>query len=361
MEEQTIATLAEMLDEDDMLGHLKGFVNDLYSAFERLGSAGPDWVSGIRERRWNGVLCLGMGGSAAGGSALSSLADSEGALPVWVHRDQNLPSWWNPSHLVIATSYSGNTEETLKATREVIEQGGTVIAICSGGELAGLAELVKGVHLVLVPGGQPPRSAFGHLFGTQLSLAWNLGLLPRPSTLELKDMLESLQSHLDECDFTANPENEIAHLAASLVDRPIAVVGCTELSAMVHRFTCQLNENSARFARGSVLPEMNHNELIAWGGVGEDIDPRSSEQALLQLMWRGMEKRTLQRFDWFSNHLETEHAWRLICEGRTLLEAILHSCIIMDWLSCALALLHGKDPSSITPIQSLKDHLASVE
>jgi hypothetical protein len=106
---------------------------------------------------------------------------------------------------------------------------------------------------------------------------------------------------------------------------------------------------------------MNHNEIIAWGGVGDDCDPRSAEQALLLLTWGGMNARVKQRFDWFSNHLSTEHGWRIICEGRTLLEAMLYSCITMDWLSCALALLHGKDPTAIGPITSLKEHLSNID
>ena len=361
MSEATIADLAEKLDSEGMLSHLQSFVSDLRGSFERLGSAGPSWVEELRSRSWKGVLCLGMGGSAAGGSALASLSDVQGSLPVNVHRDHGIPHWWDREHLVIATSYSGNTEETLDAVRNVISKGGCVICICSGGELAGLAELYSDVHLVLVPAGQPPRSAFGHLFGTQLSLAWNLGLFRKPSSGDLEAMLQRLQNHLEACDFTRHPQNDIAFLAAALVDRSIALIGVTELSSMVNRFVCQFNENSARFARATVMPEMNHNEIIPWGGVGPDKDPDSSQQALLLLTWKGIHERIAQRMNWFVEHLETEWAWKIECEGSSLLEAMLYSCISMDWLSCGLALLHGKDPTAIGPIVALKEHLASVK
>ena len=360
MPEATIADLVEQLDQSDMLGHLRGFVADLSSAFERLGSAGPAWVPGIKSRAWKGIICLGMGGSAAGGAALASLADREGVLPVRIHRDHGLPSWWLPEHLVIATSYSGNTEETLDAVRLAISKGGTVIAICSGGELAGLCESHSDAFLVLVPSGQPPRSAFGHLFGAQLSLAWSLGLLRKPKAIDLDDMLNRLRTHIEQSDFVAHPENNIAHLAAAMVERPIAIIGATELSAMVYRFASQFNENAARFARTAILPEMNHNELIAWGGIGPDSDPESHQQALLLLTWKNLHPRVSQRFDWFSQHLSTEWAWKVNCEGSTLLEAMLYACVMMDWLSCALALLHGKDPTAIAPIISLKEYLAST-
>lgn len=361
MSEATIADLAEKLDSEGMLSHLSSFVLDLRSSFERLGAAAPDWVEEIRSRSWKGVLCLGMGGSAAGGSALASLVADQGTLPVNIHRDYGLPNWWNEEHLVIATSYSGNTEETLDAVRNAISKNGCVICICSGGELAGLAELYSDVHLVLVPKGQPPRSAFGHLFGTQLSLAWNLGLLPKPSSGDMEAMLKRLQKHLEECDFTQHPENDIAHLAAALVERTIAIIGVTELSAMTNRFVCQFNENSARFARATIMPEMNHNEIISWGGVGPDKDFSSSQQALLLLSWKGVNERVAQRMNWFVEHLETEWAWKIKCEGSSLLEAMLYCCISMDWLSCGLALLHGKDPTAIGPIVALKEYLSSVK
>ena len=361
MTDSTIADLAQKLDTEGMLDYLRSFIADLRGSFERLGTAGPAWVPSLKANRWKGILCLGMGGSAAGGSALASLAAHEGVLPVNVHRDHGLPSWWEPEHLIIATSYSGNTEETLDAVRKAISEGGTVISICSGGELAGLSELHENAHLVLVPSGQPPRSAFGHLFGTQLSLAWSLGLFRKPKSNDLEDMLNRLQTHVDDSDFVSAPNNDIALLAAAMVERPIAIIGPTEMSAVVDRFTSQLNENSARFARGAILPEMNHNEIIAWGGVGPDADPRSPEQALLLLTWGGMHHRIVQRFEWFSKHLSTEWAWKLNCEGRTLLEAILYSCVTMDWLSCALALLHGKNPTAIGPIIGLKEYLASIK
>jgi glucose/mannose-6-phosphate isomerase len=89
---------------------------------------------------WSGVICLGMGGSGAGGRFLKSLADAEGGLPIVVWSDYGLPSWWGPDWLVLATSYSGDTEETLGGVREALESGGTVIGVSSGGQLAEMLE-----------------------------------------------------------------------------------------------------------------------------------------------------------------------------------------------------------------------------
>ena len=99
---------------------------------------------------------------------------------------------------------------------------------------------------------------------------------------------------------------------------------------------------------------------MAWGGVGEDQDPQAKNQALVMMSWDGMHPRVSQRMDWFVSNCPTENAWKIHGEGNSLCEVLMHQCIMMDWLSIALALLHGKDPSSIDPIISLKDHLEQI-
>jgi len=130
---------------------------------------------------------------------------------------------------------------------------------------------------------------------------------------------------------------------------------------VVNRIKNQFNENAARFVRPGVVPEMNHNESVAWGGVGEDQDPDVPNQALLFLTWDGMHPRVRQRIDWMVAHTTTETAWNLAGEGSTLLEALLYHCLVMDWLSLSVAVLHGKDPAAIGPINALKAHLSSVQ
>ena len=122
-----------------------------------------------------------------------------------------------------------------------------------------------------------------------------------------------------------------------------------------------MNENAARFVRIGVVPEMNHNESVAWGGIGPDTDPDAPNQALLVLTWPGMHPRVQQRLDWMVAHATTETAWNLVGEGNSLLECLLYHCLVMDWLSITLAFLHGKDPAAIGPINALKDHLNSVQ
>ena len=146
-----------------------------------------------------------------------------------------------------------------------------------------------------------------------------------------------------------------------MVENPIAIIGPSELSPALCRFKNQLNENSARFARIGEVPEMNHNELIAWGGVGKYQDQDAPNQAVIIVSWPGMNERVTHRMDWFVANCPTDLAWKIQGEGESLLECLLHICIMMDWLSIALALLSGKDPTAIDPIISLKEYLSQID
>jgi glucose/mannose-6-phosphate isomerase len=353
-----IVRLAEALDDENMIGHTRSFVDDIKNGLDMMQRNLHPWLHDIAGSSWQGVLCLGMGGSAAGGDFLSILCDRFGTLPVKTSRSYEIPAWWNEQHLIIATSHSGNTEETISAVEIAANNGGTIIVISSGGVLSGLSELHENVHLISSPGGQPPRTAFGHLFSRQLALLNQLDILPEMIDDE---MISRLQTANESCDIIADPEGSIASLALSLMEHDIALLGPNELHPALVRMKNQFNENSARFARIGVVPEMNHNEIVAWGGIGDNSDPKSSEQGLLILTWDAIGQRVEQRMDWFVANCPTETAWRIHGEGETLIEALLHLCITMDWLSIALGLLHGKDPAGIEPIHALKAHLQSVD
>ena len=359
--EPTLVDLAERLDTEGMVGFTRAFHDDLRRGFETVNPERYPWMDDLRKAPWSGVLCLGMGGSAAGGDFLAALTEHEGGCPVVVRRDYSLPAWFNATWLVLATSHSGNTEETVAAAEAALKMDATVVVIATGGVLAGLPELFPRCHLIPTVGGQPPRTAFGHIFSRQVAVMEHLGLLTSQAPEQRASMLERLEANNQHFDVLSQPEGDIALLAAALMDQPIAVIGPSELSPALNRFKNQMNENAARFVRIGVLPEMNHNESVAWGGVGSDADPNASEQALLLLTWHGMHPRVQQRLDWMVAHASTETAWNLVGEGTSLLECLLYHCLVMDWLSITLAFLHGKDPAAIAPINALKAHLNSVQ
>ncbi len=338
--------LIASLDAEDMIGYTRRFVDDLEKAFAA--------DHGIEDRGdWNGVLCLGMGGSGAGGAFLESLASHGGGVPFVPWKDYDLPAWWGDDWLVLATSYSGNTEETLSGVRTALAEGGTVIGISSGGELAEMVSDHESAAWVEVPSGQPPRSAFGHLFGAQLNICWALSLLPRPD--DLAGMIARLREASESSDLIGG-DGMASDLAASFEGRGLGILSAPELAAVGIRFANQCNENAGSFARPVTIPEMHHNEIVAWDSDGVD-----SSQAIVLLTWDGMHARVGHRVEWTIGALGVEVAWRIGCEGESLVEAMLHGAHVTDWVSIVWALLNGKDPTSIGPISALKEHLSGIE
>ena len=346
MAESDIPSLLAELDTGDMAGFTRRFVDDLETAV-------ASDVGIEADSDWSGVICLGMGGSGASGRFLKSLADAEGGLPFVIWSDYGLPSWWGPEWLVLATSYSGDTEETLDGVREALESGGTVIGVSSGGQLAEMLEASDDCALLSVPGGQAPRSAFGHIFGTQLAACWAMGLLPSPSTGEISRMLDRLRTTSSGANL-AGGDGMSETMARSMQGREIGIVSPAELGPAGYRFSCQINENSDGFANPSAVPEMNHNEIVAWVSEG-------TSRALIVLTSEGMHPRTQARVGWMLDNIESEVVWRIECEGESLLERLLYAAHITDWVSIALALVNGVNPSEMAAIDSLKAHLASIQ
>jgi len=332
-------------DKSDMAGFTRKFVDDLEAAMSAEIEIEADMD-------WSGVVCLGMGGSGAGGMFLSALANESGGLPFVVWNNYGMPSWWGPDWLVLATSYSGNTEETLEGVRQALREGGVVVGISSGGELEQLLSQSDDALCISIPSGQMPRSAFGHIFGSQLAVCWALGILPKSSEDELTQMLSRLRSGSKSADIVGG-DGRVASIANGMSEKEIAIVSSNEMASVGVRFTNQLNENSERFSRPVQLPEMNHNEIVAW-------DRNSSSQALLYLASPHTHPRVRARMNWMMVNLEAGDSWLLECEGESLIESLLIAAHITDWISIALAVMNGIDPSEMAAISSLKAHLSTL-
>ena len=347
MKDRDLQKIADELDSQDMIGFTRNFIDDFETSISTVIDIDSD-------QDWAGVLCLGMGGSGAGGMFLSTLADNSGGLPFVVWRDYGLPSWWGPEWLVIATSYSGNTEETISGVREVLDSGGTVIGISSGGEMKEILSNSDGSLFVSVPGGQMPRSAFGHLFGTQLSVCWSLGIMEKPSGKEINDMIQRLRSSSIEFDISGG-NGLVVTMAESMLDNQIGIIAPTMLISAAHRFANQLNENSDVFARPSELPEMNHNEIVAWASTND------SQHSIIYFSCEGIHPRVSSRMNWMLENIENHNSWIIDCEGESLLERLLYASHISDWISIALALLRGVDPSEMASIDELKSYISKIQ
>ena len=131
------------------------------------------------------------------------------------------------------------------------------------------------------------------------------------------------------------------------------IISPTELGAAGYRFACQINENANGFANPADVPEMNHNEIVAWQSEGQS-------RALIALTCEGIHPRSQARMHWLMDNLESQVSWRIECEGQSLLERLLYVTHVTDWISIMLAVLKENNPSEMTPIDSLKAHLSTI-
>ena len=216
MSGQRIEELAESLDTEDMCGLTRNFVDD----FEKAISSETGLESDLD---WTGVIFIGMGGSGSAGRFLKNISDEEGGLPFVVWGDYGLPHWWGPDWLVVATSYSGDTEETIDGVMKAIDSGGTVVGISSGGELTRILDSHEESVSIAIPKGQMPRSAFGHILGAQLAVCWSMGILARPEEQELQSMIDRIRESSRKLDIISGDGMSEA-LARNLVDSEIGII-----------------------------------------------------------------------------------------------------------------------------------------
>ena len=298
------------------------------------------------------IFIVGMGGSAIGGDVFASWIADRAKVPIQVVRDYRIPAYGRPEDLLIAVSYSGNTEETLAATTQGLKLGCRVVAITSGGTLRDLAR-ANDMRVLPVPTGLPPRGAFGHLFGILSGIGgeWAVG--------NLTDELGQAINHLRSLRKALRPESGVrSNRAKSLALRIRSTVpvtyGAGPFVAIARRWQTQLNENAKVLAFSSTFPEADHNELVGWV---EDARARTHRAILLRDRDEAPDlRRQLDiTVSLMSRKAKVEQVHD---EGPTLVSRMLGTLYLGDYVSLYLAVLRRVDPLVLKPIQTLKAKLA---
>lgn len=294
------------------------------------------------------VLVSGLGGSGIGGTTVAQVAGSELCVPFLVNKGYELPSYAGENTLLIISSYSGNTEETVRVLEKAISTGAKIVCISSGGKVIETAKS-HGLDHILIPGGMPPRACIGYSMIQQLFVLSALGLISDSFIGQLERSVEMLNSR----------EEEIRRKAAELADflyqrRPI-LYAVDHFEAALIRFRQQLNENSKMLCWHHVVPEMNHNELVGWRQENEN----------LAVVWF----RSKHDFDRCNQRIElnksvvgnyTSNQLEVWSEGESLLEAYIYFINVGDWTSLYLAEKNGFDPMEIDVINGLKSKLSEM-
>jgi len=298
-----------------------------------------------------------MGGSAIGGDLAAAIAADTCPIPILIYRGYDLPAYADEHTLVIASSYSGNTEETLSAFEVARGRGCPLVALTTGGELARLADAWN-VPLVSFDYRSPPRAALGFMFTSLLGILRALGAIGDLDAewAEALSLLEAEGSALTPA--VPQSANRAKQLAAHLVDRIPLVVGAEALEPVARRWKTQFNENSKHWAALDELPELDHNTLSGTHFPAE----MAARFRVLFLSSAGLRPRNQLRLDLTRKVLENRHVvchW-LPVPGQTKLAQILTAVQLGDYASCYLAFLNGVDPTTIADITNLKQQMSEA-
>jgi glucose/mannose-6-phosphate isomerase len=299
------------------------------------------------------ITVAGMGGSAIGGDLAAALLAGELKIPMNVHRDYGLPAYVGRDSLVIASSYSGNTEESLSSFEEAQRRGARVLVLTTGGKIAELARAAKYPVITFSYPAQP-RAALGYSLGLVLGALTRLGFV-RDLSADIDAALADV-AKLEERVHEGARTNDAKKLAIELYGRIIFAYGGGVLGVMARRVKGQWNENAKNWGAFDVLPELNHNGVVGFP------HPAIARDALTVLLLRSDRDnpRHKLRFDVTRELLDRASVPHKTLQfgGANMLSEVLQLTLFTDYVSFYVALLNGVDPSPVKSIDYLKERLA---
>jgi glucose/mannose-6-phosphate isomerase len=346
------------LDSDNIFEVIKEFPEQVKKALE-IGNEAPliNNADEIKE-----ILILGMGGSAIGGDLIRAyLKNIEGArhLRISVNRNYDIPDYIDNSCLVIGSSYSGNTEETLTAFEAASEKTIKLYAICTDGKLEELAKDFSS-PIAYLPKGFQPRCALGFSFFVLLRVLQRSGVILGGGVDQINKEIDDTLRVLEERTIEYREifdKNDALRLANKFYNKvPVFYSACERLDSVNLRWRGQIQENAKALAFGNVLPEMNHNEINSW-----EL-PKQLQKDFVVVFMRDKEDhaRIKLRFEAFGDMLKEsgKEIVNLTGVGESLLARMFDLIYLADWVSFYLALMYGKDPAAIPAITNLKEYLS---
>lgn len=342
------------LDPSGMLGRIRDLPSQCRQAWEQASTltVSPEY------RQPAQVVILGMGGSAIGGDLLRDAVANECPAPIRVLRDYSLPADVGANAMVIGSSYSGDTEETLAAFQEAASRGARLAVVAGGGRLLDEARN-RALPLLTIKYQGEPRAVLGFSFFLLLGLLHRTGLIGDKSKDldEATGIMESLNQRLSPD--VPEEKNPAKQLAAALHGNLAVIYGSSILEGVSRRWKGQINENAKSWAFFEVFPELNHNAL-----VGYEMPKDLAKRIRVVLLYSDrLHPRTKRRYQitqeimaqrGISSHVVSS-------EGDSVLSNMMSSVLFGDYVSYYLALLNGVDPSPVAVISFLKDKLKSID
>jgi glucose/mannose-6-phosphate isomerase len=326
-------------------------------AQDALGVAEKEWqqlgyryeVDLSRFQNISNVVVAGMGGSALYAVFLRSWPGT--SVPLDIVRDYELPAYVDENTLVISSSYSGNTEETLAALEEAEARRAQIVVIASGGKLADLAK-EKDYPLFTIPGGIQPRMCTFYFIAAMVQLLEPLGIVPQGSTAELAAAGEWLKDQTaDWRPEVAASKNQAKKLAQEMMGKSVVVYSGPKLFPAANKWKICCNENAKTVAWVNQYPEFNHNEFIGWTS-----HPVEKPYAVIEIRSNLEHERVQKRFTVSERLLSGKRPAPeiVVPKGESLIQQVLWTANLAEFATLYLALLNGLNPTPVDLVERLK-------
>jgi len=343
-------TSFSQLDTTHLLAAIDDVPDQLQAAWEwGLTQPLPDW------QQIDNVLIAGMGTSASAADLLTAYLADRCAIPIIVHRDYGLPGWAKDQHtLVIASSHSGKTEETLDAFSEAVRRGCRTMATTAGGKL--LPEMIEPSWAYPLTTQTP--ITLGSSYGLLLAAFTRLGLILDP-TADLSSAIATLRKQQNDLQAQVPiPQNPAKRLAGQLMGRWVSVFGSGLLAPVARYWKGQISVMAKTWSQFECLPEADHNTAAA------TLHPESLLSYTFTLFLRAEadNPRNHMRADLTRHHfmlegLATDQIDALGENGLANQWSLVH---FGDYVAYYLAILYDVNPAPGEVLQAFKDELASV-
>ncbi len=343
-------------DKSDMFSKLVNFHGQIKEAVE-IGNK----VKLNIGKKINKIVLTGLGGSAIAGDLLRSYLSDEIKVPLLVNRDYFLPKFVDQNTLLIVSSYSGNTEETISAYEDGIKKKAKIICITSNGEIEKIA-LKKKHPIIKIPSGYPPRTALGYSFFPLLVVLSKLGFVKNKK----REIAETIKLIEEKSKVYSNPEHEenLAYKIATRIAGSIPFIYSSgKFDVVAMRWACQIEENAKMLAHFNVFPELNHNEIVGWSGEVEGGFKELMSKISVVILRDDDEYERIKHRIEITDELLRPYAGEVLniySEGNTPLARIFSQIYLGDWVSFYLAILNKVDPTPVKPIEYLKSELAKL-
>lgn len=325
------------------------YINQFANYLEESIVIGENAVVNQPSQPITNVLISGLGGSGIGGSLACSLLADKINIPMYVNNDYSLPAYVNENTLLIISSYSGNTEETLEALEVGSQKNAKIVCITTeNGKLVKLAR-EREYDLIVIPGGHPPRACLNYSFPQIFFILNQLDLIDETPIQKLRTAIPFLKKE------TESIKKQAKEIAGQLFEK-LPVIYCdARIGSVAVRFRQQLNENSKILAWHHLIPEMNHNELVGWTIENQNL-------AVLFLRNEDDFHRNQTRMEINKKIIGsyTSCVMEIWSKGDDLIQKSLYLVLLTDWISFELAELRGADAVEIKVIDYLKGELSKV-